>query len=142
MIIALILVAIFSSVTAPLYLAHRTEKMHREDLRIQYAREDEVARLAAGSILSQNAQLERIHTLVNSDMTAARQSERDQTMAMTAVLRRVISLAQSRGQAPDVQDVEALQAAEKRVFDLDRILADRLAQMRLVNAEAAKAGTS
>jgi hypothetical protein len=87
-----------------------------------------------------DAQAQRIHTLVNSDMTAARQSERDQTIAMTAVLRKVIALAESRGQVPDETDIQALAAAERRVTELDQILADRLAQMRVVEAEAAKPG--
>jgi hypothetical protein len=87
-----------------------------------------------------DAQAQRIHTLVNSDMTAARQSERDQTIAMTAVLRKVIALAESRGQVPDKTDIQALAAAERRVTELDQILADRLAQMRVVEAEAAKPG--
>ena len=107
-------------------------------------RSDEVATLAAERDAIQSAKLgqieaqaKRIHTLVNSDMTAARQSERDQTVAMAAVLRRVIGLAESRGQNADLSDVEALRVAEDRVHTLDGILADRLQQMREVEANAA-----
>lgn len=40
-------VAVFTSITAPLILAHRTERMHREDKLEEYRRQDEVARKAA-----------------------------------------------------------------------------------------------
>lgn len=218
-----ILTAVFASITAPLILSHRTERIHREDQLEQYRREDEVAkraREAAASLMEQQSksaasaaqlvkqvaeqaaeaaaklqaaqkvsiartdevaaqaeraaakllaaqqesiartdevarltalsakradekldqidlQARRIHTLVNSDMTAARQSELDQTRAVVVVLRRVIALAErTRGAEPDERDVTALSAANKRVIDLEAILADRMAQMREVEAEA------
>ena len=73
-------------------------------------------------------------------MTAARQSERDQAQAMITVLRKVITLAEERGLVPEESDIDALQAAEQRVVDLDRILADRMHQMRAVEEEAARPG--
>jgi len=39
--------AIFASITAPLILAHRTERMHREDMLSDYQRQDKVAAAAA-----------------------------------------------------------------------------------------------
>lgn len=199
--IAVICVAVFSSVTAPLILAHRTEKMHREDRQADWDRQDraaalllakqeeqaaatekarvdlaasqkriadqaataaqllaeaqaetirrsdEVAALAAerddlmtARLAQIDAQAKRIHTLVNSDMTAARQSERDQTEAMVVVLRKVITLAEDRGLVPEPLDVQALQTAERRVAELDQILADRMTQMRAVEAEADRPG--
>ncbi len=191
-----ILTAVFASITAPLILSHRTERMHREDQLEQYRREDEVAKRAqetAASLMAQqqqsataaatlvrqvaeqaaeaaaklqaaqresikrtdevarlaaqaaqkadakldqiDLQAKRIHTLVNSDMTAARQSELDQTREMVIVLRRVIDLANMRKVPPDPKDVTALENAILRVTDLEGVLADRLAQMRLVEAE-------
>jgi hypothetical protein len=110
-------------------------------------RTNEVATLAAerdekvaGQLSRIDAQARRIHTLVNSDMTAARQSERDQTQAMITVLRKVIKLAEDRGLVPEDADVDSLQLAEQRVVDLDRILADRMQQMRAVEEEAARPG--
>ena len=50
-------VAVFSSVTAPLILAHRTERMHREDRLADYKRQDDVAAQAAEAaalLLEQN----------------------------------------------------------------------------------------
>lgn len=196
-----ILVAIFTSVTAPLILAYRTERMHREDRLSDYERQDEAARLlkaeqtaqaeaaqraaddlvasqgaiaaqaaeAAGLLLAAQresiartdevdrlaavraaktgekldqigAQARRIHTLVNSDMTAARQSELDQTRAIAVVLRRVISMAANHSQDPDPRDVEALEAATRRAGELEAILADRFSQMQEVQAEAVRVG--
>jgi hypothetical protein len=184
--IVIAVVAVFTSITAPLILARRTERMHREDQLADYQRQDQVARVAAetavaaarqvrevaslaaevaarleaaqaesirrtdevarltasqavridGKLDAIDAQAKRIHTLVNSDMTAARQSELDQTRAMAAVLRRVTSLAQERGTEPDPRDVEALIAADARVGELEQILADRLHQLRQVEDEA------
>jgi hypothetical protein len=45
-----VILAIFSSITAPLILAHRTEKMHREDREAEYARQDEMARAAHAAV--------------------------------------------------------------------------------------------
>jgi hypothetical protein len=87
-----------------------------------------------------DAQAKRIHTLVNSDMTAARESERHQAQEMSVVLRRIVALAESHGLKPDQADVEALATAEARSTELDQILADRMAQQRIVEAEAAKPG--
>jgi len=155
------LVAVFTSVTAPLILVRRSEQMHREDLQADYQRQDRIAAVAAGTAAAMlavqrdmaqamairddrasakldliNAQAQSIHTLVNSDMTAARQSELDQTRAMLTVLRRVVDLSKARGQAPDPRDLDALAAAETRATELEQILADRLYQLRQVEADA------
>jgi hypothetical protein len=157
-IISLILVgvvAIFTSITAPLILSHRTERMHREDQLADYQRQDQVAReakAAADALLAQqvaateaarerdvesalmlgriNAQADRIHTLVNSDMTAARQEELDQAESTIVILERVISTARAKGIQPGAEDLEALEAARTRRDRLEQILADRLHQLR------------
>lgn len=152
-----ILVAVFASVTAPLILAYRTERMHREDRQADYARQDEIAERSAeataallaeqrqiaagtheanGKLDKLDKQARSIHTLVNSDMTAARQSELDQTRAMADVLRRVIAVATAATDTePDPADVEALERAEKRIGELQAIMADRLQQAREAEKE-------
>jgi hypothetical protein len=45
--VEVVAVVLFSSVTAPLILAARTERMHREDRKADYARQDKVAADAA-----------------------------------------------------------------------------------------------
>ena len=54
--IAVAVVAIFSSITAPLILAHRTERMHREDQLADYQRQDEVAKEAKETAFAMAAQ--------------------------------------------------------------------------------------
>jgi hypothetical protein len=153
--IVVAVLAVFSSVTAPLILAHRTERMHREDLLEEYERQDEVAaqaRAANATMLAQqqlaaeaarlreetshdllrriNAQADRIHTLVNSDMTAVRQEELDQAEAMVMVLERVLGVAVSKGVEVEPEDVSALEEARTHRDKLQQVLADRLQQLR------------
>jgi hypothetical protein len=148
---------IFASITAPLILAHRTERMHREDQLADYQRQDKVARAAeiaaaaaqdaarlaqdqardaASKLDDLSAQTQRIHTLVNSDMTAARQEELDQAESLIVVLQRVIQLARDKGIMPDPSDTDALERTRRRRDQLELILADRLAQFRASESEA------
>jgi hypothetical protein len=141
---------IFASITAPLILAHRTERMHREDQLADYQRQDKVAQAAAqAAAIAQeqarqaalklddlSAQTQRIHTLVNSDMTAARQEELDQAESLIVVLQRVIQLARDKGVMPDPADADALERTQRRRDQLELILADRLEQFHRSEAEA------
>lgn len=141
---------IFASITAPLILAHRTERMHREDMLSDYQRQDKVAAAAAaaaaaaqGAALSAgvklddlSAQTARIHTLVNSDMTAARQEELDQAEALIVVLKRVVKLAEDKGIEPETADIEALTRTQRRRDQLELILADRLERFHASEAQA------
>jgi len=152
-----IITSIFASVTAPLILAHRTERMHREDQLADYQRQDKVAAAAAAAAVAAQeaarvaqaqavdaasklddlgAQTHRIHTLVNSDMTAARQEELEQAESLIVVLQRVIQLAKDKGIMPDPSDVDALERTQRRRDQLELILADRLAQFRASETEA------
>jgi hypothetical protein len=101
------------------------------------ARTNEVARLAAETARNQTAKLDQIHTLVNSDMTAARQSELDQHKAMLVVLQRVVSMAYAKGTDPDPADVQAIEQTRRRIDELEAILADRLIQFRQAEADIA-----
>jgi hypothetical protein len=158
--ISVAVVAIFTSITAPLILSHRTERMHRQDLLTEYKRQDEVAaaaKAAAAAMLAQqqlaaeaarlrdetshallsriDVQAERIHTLVNSDMTAARQEELDQAEATIVVLERVIGVAEAKKIPPEPEDLAALAAAKTRRDKLEQILADRMHQLRQADAD-------
>jgi hypothetical protein len=110
------------------------------------ARTDEVARLAAEAASHINTQLKaiddqgkKIHILVNSDMTAARTNERDQTKLTLLALIRVQALSANLGIPEDKAAVEAIAAAEARIAELNSILADRLAAQKRVDAEASSA---
>lgn len=108
-------------------------------------RTDEVARIAAAADQRVQEQLKaideqgkKIHILVNSDMTAARTNERDQTRLTLIALRRVQALSESLGLPITEEEIAAIQAAEDRIVELDVILADRHAAQLIVEAEAAK----
>jgi hypothetical protein len=97
------------------------------------ARTDEVARVQAQSdqhISNQLAALDdqgkKIHILVNSDMTAARTNERNQIVLTVLALKRVQALSQKLGLPVDETEEESIVAAEKRIEELNQILADRL----------------
>jgi hypothetical protein len=99
-------------------------------------RTDEVARLAALADERTNAQLKDIHTLVNSDMTAARTAERTATIALVVALQHTLVLNQER-HLPTGTIEEEVARAQERIEELNRILADRLAAQQLVDAAKA-----
>ena len=152
-----LLVALMATVISPAILAiisnHLTSRQRRAEKKLDWAREDAVAEQAekAAKLLLQsnvavaksaadNAEkvlfgLERIHTLVNSDMTAARSEQRDQARLTLAGLRTIIRLDEDAGREPSQDDLDAIDAAEKTIKKLDTILADRLAQQRKVEVQ-------
>ena len=150
-----VVVAIFASITAPLILAGRTERMHREDQLAEYQRQDQVAKLAAETSAAMLAQqrdmaeaaaeqaaradgkLEVIHQLVNSSLTAALTSEMDALVTSLAMMNEVIDLKRSAGRDPTAEAVIALQDTEARIAELRATLADR---SRQAEAVASKAG--
>jgi hypothetical protein len=99
-------------------------------------RTDKVAKLAAESGANIQTQLKKIHILVNSDMTAARTSERDQTKLTLVALRQVKALSLKLGLDVSKADEEAIESSQARIAELDQILADRLAAQRAVDQEA------
>jgi hypothetical protein len=155
---------IFASITAPLILARRTERMHREDQLADYRRQDAVAKAAADTTLAASVaalaaqtaaigahdaavetgakldglgvQTARIHTLVNSEMTAARQAQLDEAEQVIVMLRRVIALTTDKGLPADAADIETLRQAVNRRDQLEAILAERMRQFHLAEAEA------
>lgn len=117
-----------ASVAAALLL-----KAQRETI----ARTDEVARVASESGKAITAKLDegleqgkKIHTLVNSDMTAARTSERDTMQLLVLALKRL-----SKGE----EDQDEIVRFEKRIEELNVILADRIAAQKKVDADTAAA---
>jgi hypothetical protein len=82
-------------------------------------------------------QAKKIHTLVNSDMTAARSNERDSTKLLLLSLRQVMTLNLKLGVTAGAADLEAITRAEERVAELDAILADRAAAQHKMEEETA-----
>jgi hypothetical protein len=100
------------------------------------ARTNEVARLAAEADERTHHQLlklaedtQKIHTLVNSDMTAARTAERSALKLLVIQLRKADRLS--------TEDAEEVTRVEKRIEELDQILADRLAAQQKVDQQTA-----
>jgi hypothetical protein len=102
-------------------------------------RTDEVAKLAAEQAALTASQLTQIHTLVNSDMTAARQELLDQTRLLVTMYEKTVDDDRMAGREPLPGDVKALDDAKAKVTELQRILADRLAQQRIVEKEQIEA---
>jgi sensor c-di-GMP phosphodiesterase-like protein len=118
--------------------ADQTARLLLANQQATTAAADEVARLAAMNAEKSDAKLDQIHTLVNSQLTAVRQAELDQARAMLVVLKRVTALAALRGEHADPLDLTAIERTEGRIAELEAILADRLQQLRAVEAEAAE----
>lgn len=124
-----VILAIFSSITAPLILAHRTEKMHREDREAEYARQDEVARAAEtkAALVAKdtNNRLDIIHALVNSGLTSVMKSELAAVQRELELLCEVAELHRADGREPTPEMLASIQATEKKVADLTRTITDR-----------------
>ncbi len=73
-----------------------------------------------------NAKLDTIHTLVNSNMTAAMQAELDATVRERAVIIELVNLKKNIGQENTVEALAALKAAEEKIEELTAVLSDRL----------------
>lgn len=120
-----VVVAVFASITAPLILAVFTARMHRQDREADWARQDILAERAADTAKETNGKLDVIHTLVNSQLTAAMQSELDAIVRELAMMLEVIALKKAAGFEPTAEALAALDAAQAKVADLTAKLEDR-----------------
>jgi hypothetical protein len=110
------------------------------------ARTDEVARIAAEADTRVQAQLtaldeqgKKIHTLVNSDMTAARTAERD-AMKLLLISLRQVAAANVKMELPTPAELtEQIEYASGRILELDQILADRMAAQKRVDDQTTDA---
>lgn len=137
-----VVVAAAIACAGPLLLDWRTGQRRARERKEDFARQDivagkvdQVAAAAKVATVETASQLRQIHTLVNSDMTAARQGQLDQTRLSLILLRKIVAMAESAGRAATVDELAAIEETEKRIGELEGILADRLAQMKIVEAE-------
>lgn len=84
----------------------------------------------------------RIHTLVNSDMTAARTGERDAMALLLISLKSQLALNTKNGVLPLKELQEQIEYAEGRIVELNQVLADRLAAQNRVDAETTAAAAA
>lgn len=82
-----------------------------------------------------NNKLDVIHTLVNSNMTAAMQAEYDATVRELAMMREVIALKKVAGHQPSAEAVNALTATETKIAEMRASLDDRLKQAKVVDRQ-------
>lgn len=131
-IVAAAVLAVFSSITAPLVLIFFTERARRQEKLMDYAREDSkaAALLAATAKVEKaaeaaNGKLDVIHTLVNSQLTAALQSELDAVTRELAMMREVVALNRAAGRAATPEALAAIEAATVKITELAAVMADR-----------------
>jgi hypothetical protein len=112
-----------------------------EEKREDWKRQDEVARKAAGAaelLLAENKkvaatavetqhQLKEIHTLVNSNMTAAMQAQLVALKGQLALMERLANVAK-----PTVDETAAIAAVVSQIQELEAALKDRLAATEVV----------
>ncbi len=115
--------------------ADQTAALLFDAQKVTIAKTDEVAEAARQSNIQVTDQLRTIHTLVNSDMTAARQGELDQVRLNLVTLRKIVALMAASGKEASDEDEVAIEAAVARIKELEGILADRAAQARVIEAE-------
>lgn len=66
-----------------------------------------------------------IHGLVNSNMTAALESERDAVMRELATMREIVAMRSAAGTEPSVDTLSTIRVTELRILELKSALADR-----------------
>lgn len=126
---------VVASVTAR--IKSRENQQNQENARNEraenYARQDLVAKRlqeatekAASKVEETNNKLDIIHTLVNSNLTAAMQSEHDAMVRELAMIYEVIDLKKKAGHKPTVEALAAVKATETRLAELHGQIADRL----------------
>ncbi len=97
-------------------------------------------RVAATSVVTNN-KLDVIHTLVNSNMTAAMQAELDATIRELAMMQEVIDLKQaSSGRPPGVEALAAIASTKLKIGELRAILKDRSTQFDLIKRDHPEMG--
>lgn len=89
----------------------------------------------AATARAANTKLDVIHTLVNSNMTAALQDSLDSARANLATLRELIGVRVAQGEEPDEETRTALATLEDKVGRLAANLIDRIAQTKVADAQ-------
>lgn len=126
--IIIVMIALFTSVTAPLILAIITARQHRVDREADWKRQDRLAAQAAEAATLQlehnsksDAKLDKIHTLVDGAMTAAMRSELAAVRRELYVLRELAVMHRESGQEPAREEAE-IKATEAKVKELAETL--------------------
>ena len=84
-----------------------------------------------------NDKLDVLHTLVNSQYTAALQAELDATIRELAMMHEVIDLKRVQGQQPSERSQATLAATEAKIAALQITLDERAKQAKVVETQQA-----
>lgn len=126
---------IVATVTARIKRNEKKEDQEhaRTERNENYARQDLVAKRlqeaterAASKAQETNNKLDVIHTLVNSNLTAAMQSEHDAIVRELAMIYEVIDLKKKAGHKPTVEALAAVKSTETRLSELHEQIAERM----------------
>lgn len=137
--IASVVGVLIASVVGPVVLSLLTNRQRRTERAEDWARQDAVAAQAAEAatlLLAANervdrstkavrAQLQQIHVLVNSNLTAAIQAELTATEFLATALRENISKDEAAGVEPSAEALGNVRAVDERVAELRAQIDDR-----------------
>lgn len=98
-----------------------------EAARLLLASNERVARTAEFT----NGKLDVIHTLVNSNFTAAMQAEYDATIALLTTMQEIVELKRKAGDEPSPETIAAIEATKAKIAKLRIALDERLRQAKL-----------
>lgn len=122
----------------------RLEDYARQDAVKQQAEEAAALLLAANErVASQSAeaseathrQLQQIHVLVNSNMTAAMRSELDARKAQLTMTLEVVDLKEKQGMEPTAEALAEIASMRAKIAELESTLGDRIIQTVVADAE-------
>jgi len=126
---------IVTAIGAPMLLARQLNAQRREEKKEDWAREDKVAakaaeaatllvasnERAAQSAEEANGKLDVIHTLVNSNMTAAMEAQLVALQGQLVMMNRLAEITD-----PTVDEAAAIKAVQGQIAELTATLKDRL----------------
>ncbi len=90
------------------------------------------ARSHGREMIGIGAKLEQIHTLVNSNLSAALQGELDQTRRILILLRRIEAMTSGE---PTAEEHSVIEQTKLRIAELETTLADRATQTTIADKE-------
>jgi hypothetical protein len=120
--------ALIVSIISPLLVARQTNRAARAAQIADWKREDEVAARLKASVQETNGKLDVIHTLVNSNMTAAMEDALGSKVALLVALRRMA------GDVPTNSEQTLIDTTESEIAERRAELHDRRTQAALVLA--------
>lgn len=146
--VILALIVAVPAMLSPLLLAVLTNRNQRRVKLDDYARQDvvaarliasndEIATTAKATAEKLGGQLQQIHTLVNSNLTAEMQARLEATRGQLVLMTEVIDLKRVAGHEPTEDASILLGKTKSTIAELEATLADRLKQTTVADAEAA-----